>query len=239
MKKQMEHFFESIQGWFVSRDLYQEMVRKAPQTGAVFVEIGAWKGRSTAFMAVEIENSGKDIDFIVVDHFKGSAEQIARKEPELVSDTLRQVFDKNLLPVAHQLTVYEEDSLTAAAKFADESLDFIMIDGAHDYDSVIADLDAWWPKLKQGGAMGGDDYRKEGVLRAVSEYFAHYNVEQHGGKRPDEHGRMKCWRVTKPVGEAASPMEPVLEPVLEKAEESQEVAAEDVGSIEDILGELQ
>lgn len=194
----MEHFFQNIQGWFAFPDLYREMVRRAPQTGACFVEVGAWKGRSAAFMGVEIENSGKDIDFIVIDHFKGAAEQIKRGEPEIVSGTLQQVFEKNIAPVAHHITVYAEDSLIAAARFGSASCDFVLLDGSHDYVSVLADLDAWWPKVKSGGVIAGDDYRKQGVFDAVTDFFEHYKVESHGGKRPDDKGRMKCWKVEKP-----------------------------------------
>jgi len=42
--------------------------------------------------------------------------------------------------------------------FQDNSLDYIYIDGNHDYDHVKQDLELWWPKLKQGGLMSGHDY---------------------------------------------------------------------------------
>ena len=58
----MEHFYNNIKGWFNFDDLYSEMVAKHP-SGSHFVEIGCWRGKSTAFMAVEIINSNKDIKF--------------------------------------------------------------------------------------------------------------------------------------------------------------------------------
>jgi len=42
--------------------------------------------------------------------------------------------------------------------FQDNSLDYIYIDGNHDYDHVKQDLELWWPKLKPGGLMTGHDY---------------------------------------------------------------------------------
>ena len=46
----------------------------------------------------------------------------------------------------------------AALKVPDNSLDFIYVDARHDYCGVIEDIEAWWPKLKTGGIMAGDDY---------------------------------------------------------------------------------
>ena len=37
-----------------------------------------------------------------------------------------------------------------AKDFKDFSLDFIYIDGRHDYTGVKEDLEAWWLKLKNG-----------------------------------------------------------------------------------------
>lgn len=45
------------------------MARAAP--GAVFVKVGCWKGRSAAFLGVDILRSGKAIALHCVDHFRG------------------------------------------------------------------------------------------------------------------------------------------------------------------------
>jgi hypothetical protein len=62
----MKHFYENINGWFSYDYLYTDAVNRA-QDGALFVEIGSFKGRSSAFMAVEIINSGKKIKFDCID----------------------------------------------------------------------------------------------------------------------------------------------------------------------------
>jgi hypothetical protein len=54
----MEHIYEKIDGWFTFNELYSNMVGNSHQD-SIFVEIGTWKGRSAAYMAVEIANSNK------------------------------------------------------------------------------------------------------------------------------------------------------------------------------------
>ena len=49
-------------------------------------------------------------------------------------------------------------SVDAAAQVEDGSLDFVYIDGNHDYGPVLADMDAWWPKVKPGGIFAGHDF---------------------------------------------------------------------------------
>jgi len=49
-------------------------------------------------------------------------------------------------------------SSQAVELFADNSLDYVYIDGNHAYDWVKEDLELWWPKLKSGGLMAGHDY---------------------------------------------------------------------------------
>ena len=48
-------------------------------------------------------------------------------------------------------------SVPASTKFPDESLDFVYVDGNHQSDYVLQDLKAWWPKVKVGGLVIGDD----------------------------------------------------------------------------------
>ena len=66
------------------------------------------------------------------------------------------------------------DSLSAAATFADGHFDWLYIDARHTYDAVMADLRAWWPKLRPGGLLSGDDYgdEKRTPLLSVRRYAA-------------------------------------------------------------------
>lgn len=63
-------------------------------------------------------------------------------------------------------------SVEMAAYVPDESLGFIHLDANHDYDNVLADLEAWFPKLVRGGVMSGHDYLNEdyGVRDAVRRF---------------------------------------------------------------------
>jgi hypothetical protein len=51
-------------------------------------------------------------------------------------------------------------SLDAAKDFEDNSLDFVYIDGNHDFRHVIDDIDEWSKKVKPGGIIYGHDLHK-------------------------------------------------------------------------------
>jgi hypothetical protein len=55
-------------------------------------------------------------------------------------------------------------SINAAKNFKDLSLDFIYIDGRHDYAGVKEDVESWYPKLKDGGLFAGHDFVPDGIL---------------------------------------------------------------------------
>lgn len=171
------HFYQNIQGWFdgAACRLYSRMVAEA-HNGSHFVEVGAWKGRSSAYMAVEIAQSGKNIQFDVVDHFKGSDEDVHKNDPAIISGTLRKVFEDNTRAVRNFINIVEMDSREAAENYNDASLDFVYIDAGHDYDSVHADISAWLRKIRPGGTLAGDDFNWPGVQQAVRELFTRDSV---------------------------------------------------------------
>lgn len=77
------------------------------------------------------------------------------------------------------------DSVAAADRFEDESLDFVFIDGDHSYEGCRRDIEAWWQKVSTRGWIGGHDYglrdgRGWGVKRAVDTTVAlrHTRVER-------------------------------------------------------------
>ena len=188
--KKHKHIYDQPQfgeNWFTYPNLYKEMVRKY-SNNAKFIEVGAWKGKSAAYMAVEIANSDKDIIFYVVDTWEGSIEH--KEKPEF--SQLYAIFLDNMKPVEKYYISMKMTSLEASSKFDDNSIDFIFIDASHEYTDVINDLKAWYPKLKSGGILAGHDYYPDqstwgDVYKAVNEVFP-YNHEHIDGN---------CYMVTK------------------------------------------
>lgn len=167
----MKDHYKTIPGWFNCPDLYRELVAKA-QNNSIFVEIGCWKGKSASFMAEQIMNSKKNIQFYCVDTWKGTlTEDGHQTDPDVVNDRLFEVFNQNLSPFAGYYNPIRSTSVEAASQFDDNSLDFIYIDASHEYIDVKNDIAAWFPKLKKGGTIAGDDYNSSQVSRAVRETF--------------------------------------------------------------------
>lgn len=171
----MRHFYSKIQGWFGAKELYRAVV-DIFGNGAHFVEIGAWKGQSAAFMAVEIINSNKDITFDVIDTWQGSEEHVNPKSPSFEpvlaeKGTIYPVFEENLKPVIASINPIISTSVDASKRYEDNSLDFVFVDGAHDYKSVSEDIKCWLPKVKENGIIAGDDYDWPGVKQSVNENF--------------------------------------------------------------------
>lgn len=154
--------YSNIQGFFGYGKFYEEVIANASD-GDKILELGSYMGRSTAYLLELANKSGKNLNIIAVDHFKGSAEhQKIDYFP---------VFKSNMdqLEFPYPYTVLTLDSVEVAATFEDLSLDVIMIDASHDYDNVKRDIQAWLPKLKEGGVFAGDDYDWPGVSKAVNE----------------------------------------------------------------------
>lgn len=51
-------------------------------------------------------------------------------------------------------------SVEVANQFENGSLDFVYIDGNHEFSQVTADIHAWEPKVRKGGIVSGHDYRR-------------------------------------------------------------------------------
>lgn len=170
----LEQFGES---WFFNESLYSYMVETC-NNNSVFVEVGSWKGKSSAYMAVEIANSEKNILFYCVDTWTGSKEH---QSPEYNLEELFNVFSTNMQQLQYFYSPLRMYSCEASKLFKDESIDFIYIDASHEYEDVKDDINHWLPKLKTGGIIAGDDYGNPdfpGVHRAVFELLDGYEVKR-------------------------------------------------------------
>lgn len=181
----MEHFYQNIgpENWFDYEDLYRAVVNGFANN-STFIEVGSWKGRSSAFMAVEIINSGKNIKFHCVDTWEGSEEHA--NEEVIKNNTLFNVFCNNIDPVKNAIHPVKMSSTEAAKLYENNSIDFIFIDACHTYDCVKEDIINWFPKVKPNGILAGHDYSWETVKKAVHELLPNA-----------QHCSQNCWFIKK------------------------------------------
>jgi len=67
----------------------------------------------------------------------------------------------------------EQRRTDEAAHWWDEGLiDYLYVDADHSYEGCMADLENWWPHVRVGGLVAGDDYDdpRQGVTRAWDEF---------------------------------------------------------------------
>ena len=178
----MEHFYEKVSGHFNYENIYRHIIAFTPSNSSEkFVEIGAWKGKSVCYAAVEIINSEKNITFDSVDTWEGSlGEPVLMNDESVRNNTLYDEFITNIEPVKHIVTPVRMASVEAAKLYADKSLFFVFIDGSHLYEAVKEDILAWLPKVKSGGFIGGHDIDQteefNGVRKAVDELIGDKNI---------------------------------------------------------------
>jgi len=73
----------------------------------------------------------------------------------------------------------KKPSMEAVRSFEDNSLDFVYIDGNHEFDYVMADIIFWSQKVRPGGIVSGHDYfefPQAGVVTAVRAYVAAHSI---------------------------------------------------------------
>jgi len=82
----------------------------------------------------------------------------------------------------YNATIIKKTSMDALADFKDNSLDFVYIDGNHDFVNFTQDLHYWIKKVRLGGIVSGHDYayysykKFNHVKRALIAYARSYRM---------------------------------------------------------------
>lgn len=138
-------------------------------------EIGVWKGAFSEWMA----NHVPGLKLTCVDPWRVYGDYEEVKNDQKLLDEAYEMALKRLEPLG--CDIKRQSSVEAATTVDDGSLDFVYIDANHRKDYVLADLNAWVPKVRAGGIVSGHDYRTDKrkpfieVQQAIDEY-----TEQHG-----------------------------------------------------------
>jgi len=129
-------------------------------TGA---EVGVEHGR----YSVTLCKANPSLTLTCVDPWAAYSDQY---RPHLSQAAQDAIFSQTVMRLApFRCTVLRQFSVEAATGFADGSLDFVYLDGAHDLQSVIDDLTAWIPKVRVDGIISGHDWFRHRPRGAGSE----------------------------------------------------------------------
>lgn len=85
----------------------------------------------------------------------------------------------------YECTIIRESSMVAVSRFLPTSLDFVFIDGNHEYQHVVNDICEWARIVRPGGMVAGHDYRREHndhpipfhVIQAINSYTDAYDIK--------------------------------------------------------------
>ena len=105
----------------------------------------------------------------------------SRNDGEYSQEVLDKQYEDFAMSTADKpfVKIYREYTFDAAAHFKDNYFDLIYIDADHSYEGCLRDIEDWYPKVRKGGFLLGDDYRiyegrragiKFGVIEAVNEF---------------------------------------------------------------------
>lgn len=191
--------WSDIPGWFSFGFAYDEMVETA-KDGDVIVEVGVAFGRSVAYLARKVIDSGKDITIYAVDPWLPRWDDHP-KYPErlgwggehaaLVKDcggpfnSFLHCMRTHAPAELERINVLRTTSAMASTMIESHNLSVygVLIDGSHHYDDVKNDIDWWIPTLCEGGILAGDDWSETefpGVCQAVREHFGPGTFEVKG-----------------------------------------------------------
>ncbi|GAA4707280.1 class I SAM-dependent methyltransferase [Brevibacillus fulvus] len=166
---------EPIQGWLnpqAGGTLYNLGVQHIPT--AVIVELGSWKGRSTAWLGFSLLDRGGGTLY-AVDHWMGSTGEIAHQQllQNYGEDQLYQEFVQNMEKLGLQNIVnpIRMDTIRATRQIPLETeIGLLHIDASHRYEDVRRDFEFWSPYVKTGGYIVFDDVPSwPGPTRLVTE----------------------------------------------------------------------
>ncbi len=158
---QFEGLLVEGQEWWLYNTSYNQT------NDAVIVEIGSFKGRSTACLALGCVGTAKRV--YAIDTFNGNDSDFHQRN--FFDQFQANISSLNLDRYVHPIVGLS----TEAAPGWDKPIDFIFIDGSHEYNDVLADFENFYPHVKPGGIIAFHDVTEgwPGVVRCWNEAASH------------------------------------------------------------------
>ena len=138
-------------------ELFKFLLRESSGT---YVEIGTCWGGFAEFLLLQTPVK----KLICVDPYKQFPQEVYKDALNTIpQDELNKKYEivlnrlKTKASQTNKSVQIVRDTSYEAAKLVEDNLDFVYIDGNHHHREVLKDLICWWPKIKKGGLLCGDD----------------------------------------------------------------------------------
>lgn len=176
---------QDSQGFFTDSEVFNHLIKIVKPK--IIIEVGSWKGHSAISMAKSLRAEGSsDSRILCVDTWGGSIEHWRSEKwkddlhlrhgyPTLYERFLSNIIRSGLEDLIVPMPMHSQ---TAAKLLVEDGIraDLIYIDAAHDYDSVMRDLESFYPLLTEQGILFGDDYPSPSVAMAASSFAKKYQL---------------------------------------------------------------
>lgn len=172
-------------------NVFRDILAKRNQTEKLkILEIGSFYGNSAITMAKTlIQNGHDDATIVCVDHFNGSFEHYVDKRftpmlmnesgrPEIYEQFISNIFRESneiyyiMLQMIRPLVMPSSMAFDLFKHF-DVTFDIIFVDGSHQYQDVLNDLNNSFKILNENGIIFGDDYNNFTGVKMAVDRFSH------------------------------------------------------------------
>ncbi len=117
----------------------------------VCVELGTWKGCSAIAVARLVRNWGGSVTCVDVWEQENVMGDFV---PVTIGECVRNLVGAG---VSANVRLLPARSLEAAKQWRG-LIDYLYVDAGHSFEDCRQDLEAWWPHVRIGGLVAGDDY---------------------------------------------------------------------------------
>src|SRR5579872_971586 len=168
MLSEVEGYFSDDEAWALHL-----AARRCAQRSANprIVEIGSYKGRSTLASGSALAEEGRGTVVAIDPHAPTGKESYTREHGSLdtYDEFLANVSGANLNPYVISIRTTSAEALNV---YDCRPIDLLFVDGSHDYEDVLADIDMWSTFLADEAIVAFNDPYAPGVNRALRERLA-------------------------------------------------------------------
>ena len=160
-------FIKKISPWYwYTRPMTKFMIKKYPKDKLIGAEIGVEYGLNAKTM----------LHFLPIEKLY-LIDPYLEKSGEIYYNETKKFLSKYSKKIEFIRKTSEE-----AVNEIPNNLDFVYIDGVHNYEDIKRDIELYYNKVKKGGLVGGHDFWADhiGVCKAVLDFISENNLKLKG-----------------------------------------------------------